>query len=312
MKRFFHIITVLFCSQFFLNNVNLAQEWRQYKVYRPQTERYFVCDVNTSKYQYNHDSSIAWFVDRWFCVWNANTYIEEGREGQVNVASTSFDGKTWTEPVPVFSDPDHSVLPVPHQQSSQWQPNLIVVDNELWAIWSQVGGDAAGCYFSKLSHPTGKWVNKRVEFDGKIFPIIEGEEWRVFPTQNPCQLKSGRVLAPVTINGPPAADSPPGMNAGQKRNTVIYTDDGGETWHISPGTFQPTKTWAQWEPTVWEPEPAIMIGVTLMKEGLHLQKCWCGLKVLIKVKPGHPTNMYRWKPYCPGCMFYRQAVTGLL
>ncbi|MBM3958061.1 MAG: exo-alpha-sialidase, partial [Gemmatimonadetes bacterium] len=37
----------------------------------------------------------------------------------------------------------------------------------------------------------------------------------------------------------------------EKRDSVLYTDD-GQTWHVSPGAVQPTRTWAQWEPTVWE------------------------------------------------------------
>ena len=37
-----------------------------------------------------------------------------------------------------------------------------------------------------------------------------------------------------------------------KRDTVLYTDDDGRTWHLSPGTTISGLPWACWEPTVWE------------------------------------------------------------
>ncbi len=41
----------------------------------------------------------------------------------------------------------------------------------------------------------------------------------------------------------------------QVRNSVLYSDDAGETWHVSPGTMLPDREKAQWEPTVVE-QPA--------------------------------------------------------
>ena len=229
--------------------------WRRYEVYRPQIERHFVVNTRTQRLKYNHDSSIAWFRDRWFCLWNANDPPAEGRPGQLNYAATSRDGKTWTTPVPIFGDPRYCTNPVPCPKGTQWQPNLIVVDDVLWAIWSQNSGDAHdGCYVSTLDAPDGRWTNRLLEWDGDRRPEIDGKRWRLFPTQNPTRLRDGRVLAPVTMIGPHADDAPVGLTnwvAAEKRDSVIYTDD-SRTWHVSPGAVQPGRTWAQWEPTVWQ------------------------------------------------------------
>ena len=231
--------------------------WRRYEVYQPTVERHFVVNTHAQRLKYNHDSSVAWFRDRWLCLWNANEPPAEGRPGQLNYVSTSRDvGKTWSSPEPVFSSEARSENPIPCAKGTQWQPNLIVVDGELWAVWSQGSKDEhAGCYVSKLSGPDGKWVNRLLKWDGETRPEVDGKRFRLFPTQNPLQLRSGRVLAPVTMIGTKAADAPPavkGWLAYEKRDSVIYTDDGGETWHVSPGAIQPGRSWAQWEPTVWE------------------------------------------------------------
>lgn len=231
-------------------------DWQSYEWYQPTVERSFVVDAASSPLQYNHDSSVAWFGDRWFCLWNANAHADEGKPGQLNYQATSPDGKTWTEPVPVFASPDYALPPVPCPKGTQWQPNLIVVNGELWAVWSQNSRDEYnGCYLSRLRSPEGKWENTRILWDGSPEPLLDGVRWRVFPTQNPCALRSGRILAPVTLTGPVAKDAPEEIGswwAREKRNSVIYTDDGGTTWQVSPGTIIPGKSWAQWEPTVWE------------------------------------------------------------
>ena len=233
-----------------------AGDWRMYELYQPKVERHFVVNAASSPLLYNHDSSVAWFRDRWFCLWNANTAPAESKPGQLNYMATSPDGKTWTKPVPVFASAACSENPIPCPKGTQWQPNLIVVDGELWAIWSQNSRDGyKGCYLSRLRSPDGKWENTRLLWNGSPEPLIGGVHWRVFPTQNPCRLRSGRVLAPVTISGSRAKDAPadlPNWWAQEKRDSVIYTDDLGKTWHCSPGAIIPGKSWAQWEPTVWE------------------------------------------------------------
>ncbi len=230
--------------------------WRSYEVYRPHIERHVVNDTYAQPLKYNHDSSVAWFGDRWFCLWNANTPPAEGEPGQLNYVSTSRDGKTWTPPRAAFSSAECCENPVPCPTGTQWQPNLIVVGGELWALWDQNSRDKhAGCYLSRLTSPDGRWRNRRLLWDGEPKPVIDGKPFRPFPTQNPTRLRSGRILAPVTLIGPEPEKVPAGVSgwwAREKRNSVLYTDDGGTTWRVSPGAVQPSKTWAQWEPTVWQ------------------------------------------------------------
>ena len=238
-------------------------DWRNYAVYQPTIERAFICDATAQKLRYNHDSSIAWFVDRWFCVWNANTNPIEGKPGQLNYVSTSSDSKTWSMPQPVFSDPGLSSNPIPCPTGTQWQPNLIVVNNRLWCFWYQWSSsdNYEGCYFSVLDSPDGKWKNQKLTWGGNIHPMIDGKAFDPFPTQNPVQLSTGRVLVPVTLMGPNSAQAKAaGLTAQEKRNSVIYTDDNGTTWQVSPGTVLPGLDWRQWEPTVFEqPDGSVMM-----------------------------------------------------
>ena len=239
--------------------------WRTYEVYQPTIERHFVLDAYAQELKYNHDSTIAWFKDRWICCWNANQPPVEGKPGQLNYMSTSPEGKTWSPALPAFSSEKRCVNPVPCPTGTQWQPNFVIVNDVLWAVWCQNSRDKhKGCYVSRLKEPDGKWVNRLLLWDGNPKPEIGGKRWRLFPTQNPIQLRSGRVLAPLTMTGPMAADAPSGLSKAwwghEKRNTVLYTDDAGATWHVSPGTILPGKSWAQWEPTVWElPDGTVMM-----------------------------------------------------
>ncbi|MEW6356306.1 MAG: exo-alpha-sialidase [Planctomycetota bacterium] len=244
-------------SVLFAASVLVAGPWRTYEVYQPRIERHFVIKGGAHDLKYNHCSSIAWFKDRWFCVWNGNYPPVEGAPGQLVYMSTSPDGKTWSPPEPAFSDERHSTNPIPCPKGTQWQPNLIVVGNELWAVWCQNSKDEHnGCYVSRLDRPDGRWTNRLLKWNGDTQPEVDGKRWRVFPTQNPVQLRSGRILAPVTLIGPKAADAPLDMKSWwgtEKRDSVLYSDDTGAAWHVSAGAIQPGRSWAQWEPTVWEP-----------------------------------------------------------
>jgi len=238
--------------------------WRGYAVYQPRIERALVCDAAAQPLRYNHDSSVAWFGDRWFCLWNANTIPEEGAPGQLNYVSTSRDGLSWTAPRPAFSDSNLCANPVPCPKGTQWQPNLLVVGTQLWAVWSQHSKDAHyGCYLSVLESPDGVWTNRLLSWDNQADPFIDGKPFRLFPTQNPVRLSTGRVLAPVTMMGPLSAAAPAGTSGWQwleKRNSVLYTDDNGATWQVSPGTTLPGLDWRQWEPTVFEqPDGSVLM-----------------------------------------------------
>lgn len=238
--------------------------WRSYALYQPTIEHAFVCDAAAQPLRYNHDSSVAWVRDRWVCLWNANAIPEEGAPGQLNYVSTSRDGLSWSAPHPAFSDPSLCANPVPCSKGTQWQPNLLVVKDQLWCLWSQNSKDEHnGCYLSVLATPDGLWTNRLLTWNGKADPVIDGKAFRLFPTQNPVRLSSGRVLAPVTMMGPLSANAPSDKTGWQwleKRNSVLFTDDNGVTWQVSPGTTLPGLDWRQWEPTVFEqPDGSVMM-----------------------------------------------------
>jgi alpha-L-fucosidase len=230
--------------------------WRQYDVYQPSVDHTTVVDGDVDPLKYSHGSTVGRLGDHWVCLWNANTVPIEGQPGQLIAMSTSRDGQTWTQPEPAFADAVRSVNPAPCPTGVQWQPNVIAVDNELWAFWSQLArDDHYGCYLSRLSEPTGKWVNRRLLWDGRPDPVVDGKPWRVLPLANPVRLRSGRLLVPVTLLGKRADDAPVELSqwmARAKRSSVLYSDDQGATWQVSSGAVQPARTWAQWEPTVWE------------------------------------------------------------
>lgn len=258
-----HHRPALYCALLVTAFHSHAEAWRTYAVYQPRIERTVVVDAAEQPLRYNHDSSVAWFRDRWFCVWNANTTPSEGAPGQLNVVSTSPDGLTWSPPQPVFSDPARSANPVPCPTGTQWQPNLLVVGDRLWCLWSQNSKDTHnGCYFSTLDTPDGLWTNRLLTWNGQDEPVIDGHPYRLFPSQNPLRLASGRVLAPVTMIGPASTNAAAGANAWygrEKRNSVLVTDD-GVTWRVSPGTVLPGLEWRQWEPTVFEqPDGSVLM-----------------------------------------------------
>jgi hypothetical protein len=245
--------------------------WASYEVYQPLITRHDVLDARAHPHQYNHCATIAWFQDRWFCLWGSHTHPAEHAPGQRIFFSTSRDGRVWTPLELLFSSDTRCGNPVryPDGKGHQWQPNLAVVDGELWAVWNQGGSardfekggrrteDLRGVYLSRLVRSDGKWTNRRIDWDGKAFPDVEGRAWQIASTQNPCRLRTGRVLAPVTLYAMdgPAADAPAtaeGWWNREKRNSVIYSDDRGATWHLSPGCQTPGFSWIQWEPTVWE------------------------------------------------------------
>ena len=244
-------------------SVGLAGAWRRYEVYEPTVEIGTIYDGAKGKLKYNHCAAVAWFEDRWFALWNANTVPYEGKPSQPVVLSTSRDFVTWSEPIEPFNDPVHCTNPLTLGEGRQWQPTLGVIRDQLWCVWNQGSAGDKGCYFSFLTDPDGKWTHQRIEMGEEA--VIGGIRYdRFFPTQNLCLLSTGRVLAPLTIRGPrwevdqEIAD----WRRRMKRDTVLYTDDGGNTWRLSPGATIPNKPWACWEPTVWEADDGLvrMIG----------------------------------------------------
>ena len=200
---------------------------------------------------------IAWFRDRWFCLWNANERDKESEPGQLIYLATSRDGLEWSEPELAFAPGGRSRNPVPCKLV-QWQPGLIVMDDELWCFWSQLSfrgkekDESYGCWFSRLQSPDGQWENRRLLWEGSPDVSLDGHSWRILPMVNPVALASGRVLVPVSLIGPKDPGAPDGVWGVHTRNSVLWSDDRGETWHCSAGNALEDEPWAQWEPTVWE------------------------------------------------------------
>jgi hypothetical protein len=220
--------------------------WRSYEVYQPAIERHFICDPSKQALQYNHCSAIAYFKDRWVALWNANLIPDEAKPGQLIHMSTSRDGKTWAAPEVAFASELRSRNPISCDHV-QWQPGLIVVDGALWCFWSQISlkngqpDEGYGSYFSVLQDPDGKWSNRRLLWDGSPDPVFDQTKFRVFVQGNPTRLSTGRVLVPICL-----------MAKTQVRDSVLYSDDAGQTWRVSAGTMLPDRPKAQWEPTVVE------------------------------------------------------------
>ncbi|GEM_PF-1058571 len=272
------ILVLAFCGGA-LRVAAASGDWRTYEVYQPRVTRHDVIDARSHPHKYNHCATIAWFQDRWLCMWGSNTHPDEHAPGQRIYSSTSPDGRTWSPIEMLFSNEARCENPVryPVGKGHQWQPNVGIVDGELWAIWNQGGSahdfdgspakaaDLRGLYFSRLKSADGKWINRRLEWDGVAWPTVGGRSFYIASTQDLYRLRSGRVLAPVTLYAGKgrASDAPPqteGWWGREKRNSVIYTDDGGGTWHLSPGCITPGFSWIQWEPTVWEqPDGSVMM-----------------------------------------------------
>ena len=230
-----------------------GEPWRSYEIYEPDVELGYVYNGARGGFKYNHCATIAWFGDRWFALWNANTVPREGEPSQPVVLATSRDFRTWSEPIEPFNDPQYCTNPLTLGEGRQWQPTLGVVGGRLWCVWNQGSAGDKGCYFSYLSDPSGKWTNRKIDVGDEA--VIERIRYdRFFPTQNLCVLSTGRVLAPLTIRGPRCEvdQDVQDWRRRMKRDTVLYTDDDGETWHLSPGTTIVGAPWACWEPTVWE------------------------------------------------------------
>lgn len=248
MKHFVHLLGVLLLVP--LAAVQAAEgAWRSYEVYEPVIGRHFISDPSKQSLKYNHCSAIAFFKGRWVALWNANLIPDEAQPGQLIHMSTSVDGKRWDAPEIAFASPlrSENAIPCDHVQ---WQPGLVVADGKLWCFWSQLSmrngqpDEGYGCYFSVLSDPDGKWSNRRLLWDGSPDPVFDQTKFRVFVQGNATRLSTGRVLVPICL-----------MAKTQVRNSVLYSDDTGKTWHVSAGTMLPDRPKAQWEPTVVE-QPA--------------------------------------------------------
>lgn len=236
-----------------------AKPWRSYSLYQPDILHTLVYqagtpDVTGRKWLYNHCASIAFFNGQYHTVWNAHKQVSEGIPGQVILWSASKDLIHWTEPQ-VLTD-EGSENPVITPEGVQWQPNLLVVGNELWCVWSVTHPERksretkdSGTWLSRLSTNNVRWTNSR------IFNRYEynGLKTLAFPSQNPFVCTSGRILIPVTFiyedQGFP-----------QRWNGIICTDDQGKTWQVSNLISQIDDPYAEWEPFFYEQDDGSIRG----------------------------------------------------
>lgn len=201
----------------------------------------------------------------------------EGQTGQRCFVMTTTDGVTFTTPHEAFTDAAYATNPVPATGRVHFQPNLFVVDDELWCAWY----DGTAGYISKLASPTGKWTSYRLEFDtaggihlnsvdvattppaGRTTTYaLGGVDYLPFPSQQPTELSDGVHAMPVTFQSSvhdPAADpaTPAGFWDSLKFNAVIYISADGTTVNQSapvPSSLaNPTAPpSSSWEPFVVE------------------------------------------------------------
>lgn len=242
------------------NSVDKSIPPTKYRVYEPTVTIRTMLDPATSPWQYNHDTSLMYYGDRWFAQWNANTYNTESYPGQVLIQSTSTDFITWTTPVLMFQSATYSSNPVSAVPfGTEWQPGMVRVGTELWSIWSRFDGlsvwpSGGEMYFSRLTSPTGKWANTLLSI---TYTDTDGNVYYGSPTQNPIQLLSGRVICPVVFNSPAVVSPPPtGWTTNdyfwinKKRAGCIVTDDNGVTWKLGGVTTLPGNDHALWEPII--------------------------------------------------------------
>ena len=227
-----------------------------YDVYQPQMKHVTIHEgkLVEGHYAYNHMVSVEWFDGRFHAVWggHAETH-KEGIPGQLDLWATSPDFTTWSAPQPLaHTGPgalDRDPLCV------QWQPNLLAFKNrQLWCVWSFNSKEPQldGLWLSTLDKGADAWKHRRIQRRQEV----NGLSCSIFASQNPVLLKSGRVLAPVTLNYlDPKHDAGGGHAAGnlvRRWNACLYTDDDGATWRCSTALSAIDDAEGQWEPFFYE------------------------------------------------------------
>ncbi len=163
---------------------------------------------------------------------------------------TRRSSTSGTQPIErLFSSEKYCENPIryPEGRGHQWQPNLGVVDGELWCLWNHGGSvhdfrnpdgtrrkDLRGLYFSRLKRADGKWVNRRLEWDGQVWPQVDGKYYYMNSTQNLYRLRSGRVLALVTLRG--EGRGPTVEIDHRPEATWLYLGEGFPKYGHFPGT----------------------------------------------------------------------------
>lgn len=239
-----------------------------YQIYSPTVTSTTVVDPynNPAGLKYVSNSSIAhWGGLYWAIMDGSTTATYEGAAAQYIWVTTSPDAKTWSAPYKPFRDATYCTNPVT-DGGMDWQPNLVVVGNELWCTWC--GSDA---YVSKLSTPTGKWTNHRFEFSGQnvflsttvngaatsgraLQPTIGGlSDWTQFPSSNPIVLSSGAVACPLTLQSKTQSTQTTATSTftkALKHNALFLCDNGA--WSMSLVDTAAFGDFCAWEPFLVE------------------------------------------------------------
>lgn len=242
-----------------------------YQIYDPEITISTIIDPydDPAGLLYVSNSSLAYFGGRYWAVMDGNTsaYVE-GAAGQYIWMTTSTDLVEWTEAFQPFRDSDHCTNPIA-SSDQEWQPNLVVVGDELWCTW--VGADA---YVSKLASPQGKWTTYRFEFDedqqvtmsstitgaaggGRSTRVTIGDvdDYLPFSAANPIILSTGRVCCPFTLYSATAVSEDTELTdnflISLKFNALLTTTD-GEEWSLVVIDTAAFGDFCAWEPFVVE------------------------------------------------------------
>lgn len=214
---------------------------------------------------YVSNSSMAYWRGKFWAIMDGTTAgFVEGSTGQQIWLATSIDGVVWTPAIQPFRNATYCNNPKTGS-TLEWQPNLVVVGDELWCTWS--AGDA---FISKLTSPTGKWTNYRLEYidDDQVFlssnltSVTSGRtsrmvkdgitDWIVFFSQNPIVLADGTVACPATAYSPGTLSTQTAatntFTKAIKHNMLVKFASGvGTTTYVDTSAFG---DFCAWEPYV--------------------------------------------------------------
>lgn len=239
-----------------------------YRIYNPTVTETVAVDPydNPAHLTYVSNSSLAFWRGRYWAVMDGTTQgFIEGSAGQSIWLTTSTDTVAWTGPVQPFRNPNYCVNPISGTYL-EWQPNLVVVDDELWCTWSGADG-----YVSKLSDPDGLWTTYRFEFSGTdvsisttvqgaatggraLRPTIDGwSDWLPYAASNPIVLSSGVVACPFTLLSSHLSTQTPASSAfvrAVKHNALLKCEGG--TWSMTLIDTSAFGDFCPWEPFIVE------------------------------------------------------------
>jgi hypothetical protein len=247
-----------------------------YKLYKPNimVGTIYSGTHGHEEFAYNHMVSLSCFDNQFYAAWGANPNTNrEGQPGQCNVVSTSKDFIRWSTPQDL-TGPELSENPIPVNKEVFWQPELLnFFDRELWCLWSfgkeppfnwnSAGwGNAEsgkGLYLSrKFPGELEKWRHK------KIMDLVEIDGFACAPfiSQNPFICSDGRIIAPLTFSeGRNRLFEDDPVTMPYRWNACAWTDDEGETWHLSNPISRVDDPSAQWEPHFWEQKDGRIRGI---------------------------------------------------